>query len=273
MPFVRANELAIGYDLAGSSGPPVVFLHGVGSDRSVWRRQLAAFAADYRAIAIDLRGHGESEAPPAPIDRAGFAADVAGVLRALALEPAHLVGLSMGGVVALETYARTPELVRSLTLADTFARYPGWEEATRARERDLRELGMREIAERRIPACLRPDADPETLREAVEAMARKDERVYRESSLATWSPDFRSLLPSVAAPTLVLWGDHDDLTPRALSEELRAGIPGSMLRVIPAAGHISNLDNPLAFNAALHEFLEQAEAPAAGRSATEGAAL
>ena len=138
MAFARANGLSIAYDLVGDSGSAVVFLHGVGSDRSAWRRQLNAFGPHHRAIALDLRGHGESEAPGTPIDRAGFAADVAGVVRVLDLAPAHLVGLSMGGVVALEVYARTPELVRSLTLADTFARYPGWEEGARARERDLR---------------------------------------------------------------------------------------------------------------------------------------
>jgi pimeloyl-ACP methyl ester carboxylesterase len=237
-----------------------VFLHGVGSDRRVWRGQLAGLGQDHRALAIDLRGHGESEIPPGRIDRPAFAADVAGVLSALGLGPTHLVGLSMGGVVALETYRLYPELVLSLTLADTFAHYPGWEDGMVRRERDLRELSMRQIAEARIPACLRPDPDPAVLSDAVEQMAAKDKRVYAESSAATWSPDIRALLLSVRVPTLVLWGEHDSITPLELSEELCAGIPGARLVTIPEAGHISNLDNPPAFNAALREFLERADA-------------
>ncbi|MEJ7654310.1 MAG: alpha/beta fold hydrolase, partial [Chloroflexia bacterium] len=116
-------------------GSPVVFLHGVGSDRSVWREQLDRFGEYHRALALDFRGHGESDVPPlGSIDRAAFAADVAAAVGELQLGPVHLVGLSMGGVVALETYSRFPELVRTLTLADSFARFPagrrGWRPAS-----------------------------------------------------------------------------------------------------------------------------------------------
>lgn len=256
MPFVQANGLSIAYDLVGETGSPVVFLHGVGSVRSVWREQLQALGREHRALSIDFRGHGDSEIPATPIDRPAFAADVVGVLDALGLFPAHLVGLSMGGVIALEAYRLYPDRVLSLTLADTFAHFPGWEEGMATRERDLARTSMREVAEARIPSCLRPDPDPKKLRGAIEAMATKDKRVYSESSAATWSPDYRALLPEVHVPTLILWGDYDTLTPRGLSEELHAGIRGSELRVIPNAGHISNLDNPGVFNAALREFLD-----------------
>lgn len=259
MPVLRVNGLDVGYDLAGDAGSPVIFLHGVGSDRSVWREQLENLGFDHRAVALDFRGHGESEIPSGPIDRAAFAAEVAGVIDALGLDPAHLVGLSMGGVVALETYHLHPDRVRSLTLADTFACFPGWEEGMEDRERDLHRLSMRAIAEARIPACLKPDPDPARLRSAIDQMATKDKRVYSESSAATWSPDFRSFLPEIDVPVLILWGEHDRITPRELSDELHAGIPGSELRVLPDAGHISNLDNPAAFNTALREFLERVD--------------
>ncbi len=268
LPTVEANGLRIGYDLVGGSGPVVVFLHGVGSDRRVWRDQIDDLGRDHRALALDFRGHGDSQIPVERIDRLAFAADVVGVLSALRLGPAHLVGLSMGGVVALETYKLYPDTVLSLTLADTFAHFPGWEDGMVRRERDLREMSMREIAEERIPACLKPAPDPRKLREAVEQMAAKDKRVYSESSAATWSPDFRAMLPDVRVPTLVLWGEHDTLTSREVSEELHASIPGARLLVLPDAGHISNLDNPAAFSAALREFLQRADA-----RYTEGDAL
>lgn len=260
MPVLEVNELRIAYDAVGVRGSPVVFLHGVGSDHAVWSEQLSDLGDDHRAIALDFRGHGASQIPEAPIDRAAFAADVVGLLDALEISRIHLVGLSMGGVVALETYSAYPDRVLSLTLADTFAAFPGWEEGMKQRERDLRQLSMHEIAEARIPACLRPDPDPRKLAAAIAQMARKDKRVYAESSAATWSPDYRPLLRRVAVPTLVLWGEHDTLTPRALSEELHAGICRSRCIEIPNAGHISNLDNPAAFNAALREFLSRADA-------------
>ncbi len=128
-----------------------------------------------------------------------------------------------------------------------------------ARDRDLSRTSMRQFAQDRIPACLKPDPDPATLRSAIEQMAAKDRWVYLESSEATWSPDLTSMLPNVQVPVLILWGEHDTVTPRELSEELHRGIRGSELRVIPDAGHISNLDNPSAFNAAVREFLESVD--------------
>ncbi len=260
MPLVEANGLRLGYDLVGLDGPPLLFLHGVGSDRRVWSEQLADLGHDHRAVALDFRGHGESEIPHEEITRATFASDVIGLLSALGLDAAHLVGLSMGGVMALETFRLHPDRVLSLVLADTFAYFPGWEEGMVRREEDLGRRSMRQIAESRIPACLKPDPNPEKLHEAIEQMAAKDKRVYAESSAATWSPDYRAMLRGVDVPVLVLHGEHDHLTPRPLSEELRSGIRGARLVGIPAAGHISNLDHPAAFNAAVREFVSYAHA-------------
>lgn len=255
MPQTAVQDVTIAYDCVGSTGPGVVFIHGVGSDRRVWREQLEYFRREYVATALDLRGHGESGVPAERITRTAFAADVLGVLDALHLETAHLVGLSLGGVVALETYRLHPARVLSLVLADTFAHFPGWEEAHLRREQDLESMTMRRIAEERIPACLKPDPDPVRLRDAIEQMAVKDKRVYAESSVATWSPDFRSMLAEISAPALVLWGEYDTVTPRHLSEELAAGIPGARMEVLRDAGHVSNLDNPGAFNRAVFSFL------------------
>lgn len=238
----------------------MLFLHGVGSDRRVWSEQLADLGQGHRALAIDFRGHGESEVPAERITRQAFAADVVGVLDALSLETTHLVGLSMGGVVALETFKLYPQRVLSLVLADTFAFFPGWEKGMTQREQDLQRMSMREIAECRIPDCLKPQPDPRKLVLAIEQMAAKDKRVYAESSAATWSPDYRSLLSQITVPTLILWGEYDDLTPRSLSEELHWRIKASHLVLIPDAGHISNLDNPAAFNAAVREFLSRVDA-------------
>ncbi|MDQ3856632.1 MAG: alpha/beta fold hydrolase [Chloroflexota bacterium] len=125
MAKLRANGMALAYELVGDRGSAVVLLHGVGSDRSVWREQLEDLEQDHRAVALDFRGHGESDLPQGPVDRAALAADVLALLDGLDIGAAHLVGLSMGGIVALETYRTCPGRVLSLTLADTFARFPG----------------------------------------------------------------------------------------------------------------------------------------------------
>ncbi|MEJ7654311.1 MAG: hypothetical protein WKH64_13805 [Chloroflexia bacterium] len=112
---------------------------------------------------------------------------------------------------------------------------------------------MRELAEARIPTCLRPDPDPVRLRTAIEQMAAKDKRVYLKLR-RDLSPDYAAAAPHRRARPGVV-GEHDVVTPRALSEELHKGVPGSTLRVVPNAGHISNLDNPTDFNAAVRSFL------------------
>lgn len=253
MPFAIAEGLKIAYEARGA-GEPVVFLHGVGSDRTVWADQLAAFSDRYQAIALDFRGHGESDVP-AEITREGFARDVNAVLDALLLPKAHLVGLSMGGVAAMQFYLDFPARVLSLTLADTFAYYPAWHAGFEQRLAAIDAMDMRAIAEARAPVVLSPDAPSERLRFVVEAMARKDKRGYRASQEATWGGDFRDRLGRITVPTLVLVGEYDVPTPPAMAEALADGIPNARFVQLPHAGHISNLDNAPAFNAAVREFL------------------
>src|SRR5687768_9385645 len=99
MARITSNDIQIGYDERGS-GDPIVFLHGVGSDKSVWARQLAHFARAWRAVALDYPGYGDSDLPARDLDRPAIAGYVRGALDALGIAAAHVVGLSMGGVIA-----------------------------------------------------------------------------------------------------------------------------------------------------------------------------
>jgi len=123
MARILVDNLHIGYSERGD-GAALVFLHGVGSDKSVWDRQIAFFSKQWRAVALDYPGYGESDLPTHDLDCRAIAGYVSGALDAIGIAAAHLVGLSMGGVIALEIARQQPDRLRSLTLADTFAHHP-----------------------------------------------------------------------------------------------------------------------------------------------------
>jgi len=256
MARIKVSDIEIGYNARGA-GAALVFLHGVGSDKSVWDRQLASFSAGYRAIALDYPGYGDSGMPPGDLDRAAIAGYVLGALDALGIGAAHLVGLSMGGVIALELARSRPERLRSLVLADSFAWHPDGDAIVARTRAALERMSMREFAEQRVEVLLAPGAGAMLRHEVVETMSRIDRRAFGWASLAVWTPDYRADLPRIATPTLVLVGEHDQITPAALSEALAAGIPGAHLALIRGAGHISNIDQPAAFDALVEAFISK----------------
>lgn len=259
MPSLRLKGVRLVYDAAGS-GVPLIFMHGVGSDRTTWRRQMDGFAARHLSVAVDLRGHGESIAGPETISLAAWAADIAALVEALGAGPAHLCGLSLGAIVALELWRQRRESVRSLVLADSWAYHPQAAAGLGARLAAIDSTPLPELAHERMPAVLGPGADPELLERAIGVMAAKDRACYRRSNEVLWGADMRSVASTVAVPTTVLVGELDRITPPALSEELAGLVPGSRLVVIPAAGHLSNEEDPTAFNAALAKHLRWSSA-------------
>jgi 3-oxoadipate enol-lactonase len=254
MARIRVDDLQIGYNERGA-GDALLFLHGVGSDKSVWDRQLAYFAPRWRAVALDYPGYGETELPERELQRADIAAYVFGALDALGIGAAHVVGLSMGGVIALEMALQAPARLRSLVLADTFAWHPDSAAIMERMRGALASLTMRAFAEQRVDVLLGPGAAPELRAEVIETMARIDKRAYAWASAAVWTPDYRAELARIALPALVLVGEHDRPTPPALSEALQAGLPNARLQIIAGAGHIANIDRPAAFNRAVEDFL------------------
>jgi 3-oxoadipate enol-lactonase len=240
------------------NGAAIVFLHGVGATKRCWVEQLQTLSARFRCIALDYRGYGESDVPPVEsISREAYARDVAAVMDAAGIDKAVLCGNSLGGVVALEFYKQFANRARSLVLVDSFAYYPGGAESMPDRIKILDELGIDKFAATRSRALFGPDA-PESLVERARAdLASIPLEVYKASTRATWSGDYRDLLPNIDIGALVLWGEFDTkIAPRALSEELARGIPacGDVLE-IPKAGHIPQMENAVAFNALLADFL------------------
>jgi 3-oxoadipate enol-lactonase len=255
---LQLDDAVLAYDEAGS-GPTLLFLHGVGSDRRTWAGQLRRFGSGHTALALDLRGHGDSQAAPASISIERFAADCAELIGRVGAGPAHVCGLSLGGIVALQLWADRPELVRSMILADSWAYHPEAAAGLPARLAGIDARPLPELAAERMPMVVGPGADPALVARAVEVMAGKDPAAYRRSNEVLWGVDMRTVAAGVRIPTLVLVGELDVITPPALSEELAALIPGARLVVIPATGHLSNEVNAAAFDAALAAFVQEVE--------------
>jgi 3-oxoadipate enol-lactonase len=270
--FANSDGLRIAYSDVGE-GAPIVFLHGVGATKRCWAPQMAVLPQRFRCIALDYRGYGESDVPPKAslgadardpktISRAAYAHDVVAVLDAAGIDAAHLCGCSLGGVVALEFFDAKPARVKSLALVDTFAFYPGGAQSMDERIATLEKLGIPEFAKTRAPGVLKPDPDPAVLESVRADMASIPLDVYKASTRATWTGDYRRLLARVGAPAEVFWGECDtSIAPLALSEELAAGLPtcSGVVR-IAHAGHLPNLDNPEFFNLALEAFIDSVEA-------------
>lgn len=259
MGAIDTRQGAIGAaEEGGGRALPIVFLHGVGSDKSVWQPQIAHFGKSRRAIAFDYPGYGESD--PAPgAGRDDFAAAMLAAMDALDIDRAHVCGLSLGGVIAIAMHAAAPDRCASLVLADSFAVHPDGKAICQRSIDASRTMPMRELAEARVDMLLGSAATSELRAEVVETMAAIDPDAYRIGAEAVWLADQRDRAIAIRVPTLVICGDEDRITPPALSEELGALIPSARLELIGAAGHLANAEQPPAFNAAIDRFLAEAE--------------
>jgi 3-oxoadipate enol-lactonase len=259
MPRVITNNgYDIGYLEAGTGdATPIVFLHGVGSDKSVWRPQLAHFGRTRRAIAFDYPGYGDSDPAPNGTTRDDYASAIISAMHELGVDRAHICGLSLGGVVAIAVHHADPERGASLILADTFAVHrdgPAIYQRSLDGSHDLSTM-----AEARTDVLLAQPADPEIRLEVVETMSRIDPAAFRIGAEAVWLADQRDRAQEIRVPTLIIVGDQDLVTPVDLSNELVDLIPDARMQVIAGAGHLTNLEKPDDFNGIVAQFLAEVE--------------
>ena len=248
-------------EAGGGTATPILFLHGVGSDKSVWQRQLAHFGAGRRAIAIDYPGYGESE-PSATATHDDFARAALATLDALEIEHAHICGLSLGGVVAIAIHALARARCASLILADTFVVHPDGQAIHDRSVAASHAMSMRDLAEARAAMLLGTGASDEVKAEVIATMGAIDPAAYRLGAAAVWLADQHGRVAAIDVATLILVGEEDGITPPALSDAL-AALAGSAARrpppvtlhTIAHAGHLANLEQPAAFNAAIDRFL------------------
>jgi len=233
----------------------LLLLHGIGSNSRSFRHQ-SELADAYDVIAWDAPGYGRSDDPPHALSMAENADAAARLLDELTIERAHVLGVSMGGVIAQLLYHRRPLRVASLILVDTTA---GGSSPERLRQRldAIDHLGPRRLAEQRAPQLVRTDAPAALVEELTDIMAEVRPAGYRAAALALAATDLTRLLPNISVPTLVMHGEDDAIVPLATGRELAAAIPGAQLHVIAKAGHVSNQEQPGAFNAAVRAFLRE----------------
>ena len=254
-----ADGKAIGIDEAGGGDAvPILFLHGVGSDKSAWAPQLEHFGRTRRAIAFDYPGYGESD-PAAPgTTRDDFAAGILVAMDALGVDRAHVCGLSLGGVIAIAIHHAAPERCASLILADSFAVHP---DGQAIYDRSIAaSRSMAELAAARTPALLAAGASEALHQQVRETMRRIDPDAFRIGAEAVWLADQRDRAQAIAVPTLVLVGGDDSVTPPRLSRDLADMIAGAELHSLAGAGHLSNIERPSDFNEVVESFIRRAEA-------------
>ena len=253
---------ALALDLAGDGrGGLVLFMHCIGGNRSNWRRQLPAFAPQFSCAAWDARGYGASEDYEGPLAFDDFAVDVLRVLDHFGAARAHLVGLSMGGRIAMRTALLHPERVATLTLVDTHEGFTAFTPAQRLAFVESRRAPLlagqepRDIAEGVARSLIGPHASDEHLQELVASIASLHKHSYIKSLQATVDQVDVGDLRAITAPAHCFVGADDPLTPPAMHVEMAAKLGQAPVSVLPRAGHLSNIENGDAFNAAAQGWL------------------
>ncbi len=260
MDEVEVAGLRIAYERAGH-GPPLVLVHGfVGDARGTWSGQLEALSADFTVVAWDGPGTGRSADPPAWFRLPEFADCLAGFVAAVGLRHPHVAGLSFGGAMALELYRRHPAVPRTLILASAYAGWAGSlaPEAVADRLRfclDVADLPPDDFVELMLPSMFSRSAAPERVAAFAAAVREFHPVGFRAMALASAEADLRPVLGRVSVPTLILSGDRDSRAPLSVAEALHAAIPGSQLVVLEDVGHVSAVETPERFNAAIRRFL------------------
>jgi pimeloyl-ACP methyl ester carboxylesterase len=260
--FAKINGIKLAYQLDGPKGrPAVTFVHGFPFNRSTWKGQVAAIKKEFRVLSYDLRGQGQSTLGPAPQPLEVYADDLLALLDHLKLERVGLAGLSMGGYIALRALQKAPQRFWGLVLCDSKSD-PDTDEGRLGRAAGMKTLrgkgGVKAFSEGMLPKLL---ADPKGKAGAAllkVMLANKAPGMANALAAMQGRTDTGAVLDALAVPGLILVGEKDLITPPAVAQAMAARNPRLKLAVLPGAGHVSNLEAPEAFNAALLAFLREA---------------
>jgi 3-oxoadipate enol-lactonase len=247
---------------AGDLQGALVLIHGFPLSARMWTTQLELAGLGWRVVAPQLRGFDGPPAGDAATSVDEYAADVIDLLDALGIEQAVIGGLSMGGYITFAMFRHAPGYFRGMILADTRAE-ADTVEAAEGRKRLIqlvRQQGAPAAAEEMLPRLVGPSTRANRP-EVVDAirnliLSNSPDTIAGALTALMTRPDSTPLLSQVHCPTLVVVGDEDALTPRPCSEAIQRGIAGAELAIVSQAGHLSNMEQPAAFNLAIARFLE-----------------
>ena len=255
---VRANGIEHHYTLEGA-GPWVVMSHSLACDSAMWGEQAELLAKRFKVLRYDTRGHGRSDAPAGPYTLELLADDAKGLLDALGVREAHWIGISMGAMIGQTLALRHPGVLKSLVLADTTSRnppeaWPMWKERIEVAEARGMEATVESTLARWFTEPYRK-ARPDRIQPIADMIRATPVAGYVGCCHAIPKIDLTARLKEIRVPVLAIAGAEDAAAPgtRAIHENL----PGSELVVIPSASHISNIEQPEAFNQALSRFYDR----------------
>jgi len=268
---LRVNGINVNYTLEGpATGPVVTLSNSLASNLSMWEPQLPALTSRFRVLRYDTRGHGETEAPTGPYTLATLVEDTRALLQALSIARTHFIGLSLGGMIGQLLALEHPELFQSLTLCDTMSRVPTeakstWDERIHTAQNQGIEPLVEPTVARWFTAPFR-EQHPDVINK-VRAMIRSTPVAgYAGCCHAIGALNLTNRLKAITVPTLIIVGEDDAGTPVAASRTIHEQIKGSELVILKSAAHLSNLEQPQAFNGALTSFLARVAPRAAGAS-------
>lgn len=251
-------------EVASGGSPPLLLLHSIGTSLHVFDPQVTVLARHHRVIRMDLRGHGLSGVTTGPYSMTMHAQDAVGLLDALGVQRAHVVGMSIGGRIAMQMAAIAPDRVASLVLIDTAAEFPppeAWQERIDA----VLAHGSGVLADTVMPRWVVDPSQPYGLG-LRQMLMRTDRHGYAGSAAALRDARADEVAGRITCPTTVIVGDRDVPTPPATAEVVRDMIPGSRFVVLPNAGHLPTLERPEETTSAILGHFA-ALAPAAGKEA------
>ncbi len=261
MPTIHVNDTTLYYETAGS-GPPVLLLHGLGSSTQDWELQIQAFTQRFEVVMVDARGHGRSAKPPGPYSVPQFTADIIAFMEDLQISPAHILGLSMGGMIAFQMAVDRPDLLRSLTIVNSYPELvaKNWRDRLTWYRRHfiVRLLGMQRMGAY-LGGQLFPKPEQAELRQLIaQRWAQNDRRAYLAATQALYGWSMAHRLGDIRCPTLIITADQD-YTPVAQKEAYTAQIPGARLVVIADSRHATPIDQAERFNGVVLDFWEKLE--------------
>src|SRR5919201_1007132 len=250
MPLARNGDTSLYFDIGGAGEETVVLVPGLGLPGSAWGTVIDRLERLHRVVVVDPRGSGDSDKPTTPYTAALVAHDLRAVMEAAEVQSAHLIGLSMGGMIAQDFAIRFPEMVESLVLLSTFAAPDPWfTRLFQARRRLIESVGIVEHFRIFLMFIFSPLAFqriPDTIARIEQSLQRQppDTAAYLRHIDYCLSHDTSAELARVAAPTLVISGSHDFLTPPSLGHQLAALVPDAEYRLFEGASHGLWLESP-----------------------------
>jgi len=262
MPFCQLDEFLIHYRESGE-GKVLVILHGLGNNSQSWKHQLNELKDQFKVIAWDAPGYGESSDPKKEFQEFSQFADVLReLLENLGLNSVYLLGHSMGSAIALDFTLRYPEMVEALIISDATRGAAGLspEENTRKLQNRLHSINTlepSELARKRVKALLSPYAPYEVVKEAERVMSQVRPPGYRSVSYSLSNLNQIESLSSISVPTLVMCGELDQVTPVSESKIFYECIPNAELAIVPNTGHLCYQEDPKTFNKFITDFLEK----------------